>query len=83
MPNGRNHVLADTEFGNSTLVGKRGTRHHSVDALTGVLFLASAVFVMRVVGTTIDGAWREAYTKTAIPVEALFVIVVAVIRIIR
>jgi hypothetical protein len=57
------------------------TQHRSLDALTGVLFLATAVFVMRVVGTTIDGGWREDYTKTAIPVEALFVILVAVIRI--
>jgi hypothetical protein len=56
------------------------TQHQSVDALTGVLFLATAVFVMRVVGTTIDGGWREAYTRTAIPVEGLFVLFLAVIR---
>ncbi len=53
-------------------------QHQSVDALTGVLFLATAVFTMRVIGTTIDRAWREAYTKTAIPVEGLFVLVLAV-----
>jgi hypothetical protein len=57
------------------------TKHHPLDALTGVLFLAAAVFTMRVIGTTIDGAWREEYTKTAVPVEALFVLVVAIIRI--
>ena len=49
-------------------------RHHGLEALTGATFLASAVLASRVVGTFVDGGWREAYTKTAIPVEALFVV---------
>ncbi len=53
---------------------------HSVDALTGVLFLAVAVFMMRIIGTTIDRGWAERYSRIAIPVEGLFVIVVGVIH---
>ena len=55
-------------------------RSHTVDALPGVLFLAGAVFTMRVIGTTVDRAWHERYTRTAIPVEALFVLVVGLVR---
>ncbi len=54
----------------------------AVDALTGVLFLAGAVFATRVIGTAVDGGWREPYTRLAIPTEAAFVIVVAIVRLI-
>ncbi len=49
-------------------------------ALTGVLFLASAVFATRVIGTAVDGGARHPYTRMAIPVEAAFVLAVATIR---
>lgn len=52
----------------------------AVDALTGVLFLASAVFTTRVVGTLVDGGRDAAYTKLAIPTEAAFVLVVGLVR---
>ncbi|MFN8051784.1 MAG: hypothetical protein U0Q22_10130 [Acidimicrobiales bacterium] len=55
-------------------------RGDALDALTLVLFLATGVFVSRVVGTTIDRAWGERYTRVAVPVEAAFVLVVAVVR---
>lgn len=45
----------------------------AVEALTGVLFLASAVLVVRVLGTAVDGGWSDPYTRLAIPTEALFV----------
>ena len=52
----------------------------AVEALTGVLMLAGAVFTMRVIGTAIDGGWSDPYTRTAIPVEGLFVVMLGVIR---
>jgi hypothetical protein len=55
-------------------------RGRAVDALTGVVFLAAAVFTMRVIGTLVDGGKQAEYTKLAIPVEALFVIVVGLVR---
>ena len=54
--------------------------HRAVDALTGVLFLATAVFTTRVVGTLVDGGKAAEYTKLALPVEAAFVIVVGAVR---
>lgn len=52
----------------------------AVEALTGVLFLATAVFTVRVIGTLVDGGRTEAYTRLAIPVEAAFMVVVGTIR---
>lgn len=52
----------------------------AVEALTGVLLLASAVLLVRVVGTAIDGGRSHPYTRTAIPVEAAFVIGLALVR---
>lgn len=52
----------------------------ALEALTGVLFLATAVFSVRVIGTLVDGARSEEYTRMAIPVEAAFVLVVGIIR---
>ena len=57
------------------------TRHRAVDAVTLALFLATAVFVSRVVGTFVDGGWNERYTRIAIPTEAAFVIALAIARI--
>ncbi len=55
-------------------------RGHAVDALTGVLFLAGSVFTTRVIGTIVDGGWREPYTRLALPTEAAFVLVVGIVR---
>ena len=44
------------------------------EAVTGVLFLASAILVTRVIGAFVDDGWGEQYTRTAVPVEALFVV---------
>ena len=54
--------------------------HRAVDALTGVLFLATGVFTTRVIGTLVDGGKSAEYTKLAIPVEGLFVLVVGLVR---
>ena len=48
--------------------------HLGREALTGATFLAGAVFTSRVIGTAVDGGWSDRYTKTAIPLEGLFVI---------
>jgi hypothetical protein len=53
----------------------------AVDALTGVLLLATAVFATRVIGTLVDGGRDDPYTRLAIPVEAAFVLVVGVVRV--
>lgn len=52
----------------------------AVDALTGVLFLATGVFTTRVIGTVVDGGRGAEYTKLAIPTEAAFVLVVGLVR---
>lgn len=52
----------------------------AVEALTGVLFLASAVLVVRILGTAVDGGWSDPYTRLAIPTEALFVVGLLVAR---
>lgn len=49
-------------------------------ALTGVLFLASAVLAVRVIGTAVDGGSGHPYTRMAIPVETAFVVAVAAVR---
>ena len=49
-------------------------------ALTGVLVLASAVLLTRVVGTAVDGGWREPYTRVAIPAETAMVLVLALAK---
>ena len=52
----------------------------ATQALTGVLFLAAAVFTMRVIGAIVDGGSAHAYTRMAIQVEGFFVAAVAAIR---
>ena len=49
------------------------------EAVTVILFLASAVLIARVIGTAVDGAWDEAYTKSAIPIEIVFVITTLIV----
>ena len=52
----------------------------ATEALTGVLFLATAVLVVRIAGTMVDGGRAHPYTRTAIPVEATFVLALAAVR---
>lgn len=49
------------------------------EAITGVLFLASAVLVVRAIGTAVDGGRDHPYTRMAIPIETGFVIAVAAV----
>ncbi len=56
------------------------TQDLATEALTGVLFLATAVLVTRVVGTVVDGGRDHPYTRMAIPVETAFVVAVAAVR---
>jgi hypothetical protein len=56
------------------------TQDLATEALTGVLFLATAVLVTRVVGTLVDGGRAHPYTRMAIPVETGFVVAVAAVR---
>ncbi len=49
------------------------------EAVTVILFLAAAVLIVRVIGTAVDGAWDEAYTKSAIPIEIGFVITALIV----
>lgn len=51
-----------------------------VPALTGVLFLAGAVFTVRLVTTAVDRSWRADYPRMAVPIEAAFVIALLAIR---
>lgn len=43
------------------------------EAVLGVLFIASAILVVRVIGAFIDGGWSEGYTRLAVPTELGFV----------
>lgn len=56
------------------------TEDLATPALTGVLFLATAVLVTRVVATAVDGGRDHPYTRMAIPVETAFVVAVAAVR---
>ncbi|MEI2637798.1 MAG: DUF4345 family protein [Microthrixaceae bacterium] len=53
----------------------------AAQALTGVLILASAVFIARLVGTLVDGGVWETYNRQALPIEAAFVVVLTVLRV--
>lgn len=55
-------------------------RDLGVEALTGVVMLATAVFLTRVVGTLVDGGRSHPYTRLAIPTEAAFVLVTLGVR---
>lgn len=56
------------------------THDRAVDAVTLALFLAGAVLVARVIGTVVDEARYEPYTRVAIPTEAAFVLALALAR---
>jgi hypothetical protein len=44
------------------------------EALVGVLMIASAILVVRVVGVFVDDGWGERYNRSAVPVEIGFVV---------
>jgi hypothetical protein len=48
------------------------------DALVGALFLAGAVLLGRIVGTIVDDARDDPYTRVAIPTETIFVFLLAI-----
>lgn len=52
------------------------------EALTGVLFLASAVLATRIVGTLVDGGRSHPYTRMALPVETAFVAALLIARLV-
>lgn len=61
------------------------TQGLATEALTGVVFLATAVFTVRVIGTLVDsgslrGPDSHPYTRMALPVEAAFVVGVVLVR---
>lgn len=49
------------------------------EAIVGVLCIASAILVARVVGAFVDGGWSEPYTRLAVPVEIGFVLALALV----
>ena len=49
------------------------------EAVTIVLFLATAILVSRVIGSFVDASWGEDYTKSAIPIEIVFVITAVIV----
>lgn len=55
------------------------TQDLATEALTGVLFLAVAVLVTRVVATAVDGGWDHPYTRVAVPTETGFVLAVGAV----
>lgn len=67
-------------WGLAAFMGYLWSRDLAVEALTGALILASAVLVTRVVGTVIDRAAPDPYTRLAIPTETVFVVALALIR---
>ena len=50
------------------------------EAVTVILLLATAILIARVIGTAVDGACSEPYTKSAIPIEIVFVIAAVAVR---
>jgi hypothetical protein len=61
-------------LGLAGFVGYLGGEDLGREAITGVLLIASAILVTRVVGAFVDDGWSERYTRTAVPVEVAFVV---------
>ena len=57
------------------------TEDLAVQALTGVLFLATGVLTVRIIGLFVDGGRDHPYPRSAIPIEAAFVIGLALARV--
>jgi hypothetical protein len=62
-------------LGVGAFVAYLGANDLGREAITGVLFIASAILIARVAGAFVDGGWGERYTRTAVPVEVAFVVV--------
>ena len=63
-----------------TFIVAEVVRDRTADALTLALLLAGAVLVARVLGTVIDEARHDSYTRLAIPTEIAFVVLLAIAR---
>lgn len=61
-------------LGLGAFVGYLGLRDLGREAIVGVLLIAGAILVVRVIGATVDGGWGERYNRTAVPVEVGFVV---------
>lgn len=61
-------------LGLGAFVAYLGVRDQGREAITGVLFIASAILITRVIGAFVDDGWGERYTRTAVPVEIAFVV---------
>lgn len=66
----------------AAFLGYLMSRDLTLEALTGVLFLATAVFVTRVIGSFVDGGWSETYNHQAIPIEGAFAVLLLVFRVV-
>lgn len=55
-------------------------RDRTADALTLALLLAVAVLIARLLGTVVDEARHDAYTRLAIPTEIAFVVLLGIAR---
>lgn len=66
-------------WGLAAFLGWLLANDHGRDALVGVLILALAVLVARVVGTIVDEARDDPYTRLAIPTETAFVFALALV----
>lgn len=64
-------------LGLGTFIGYLGTRDLGREAVTGVLMIASAILVVRIVGAFIDRGWAESYNRLAVPTEIGFVVALA------
>ena len=66
-------------LGLGAFVGYLGVRDLGREAIVGVLFIAAAILVVRVVGAFVDDGWGERYNRTAVPVEIGFVVALALV----
>jgi hypothetical protein len=66
----------------AAFLGYLVSRDLTLEALTGVLFLATAVFVTRVIGSFVDGGWSQTYNRQAVPIEGAFVVLLLVFRVV-
>jgi hypothetical protein len=66
-------------LGLGVFVGYLGVEDLGRQAIVGVLCIAAAILLARVVGAVVDRSWSERYTRTAIPVEICFVAALAVV----
>ena len=61
-------------LGLGAFVGYLGLNDLGREAITGVLMIASAILVVRVIGALADRGWSERYNRLAVPTETGFVV---------